>query len=116
MYSHFDATTWVTPYGLVFLAAIALAWLLTRRNAKAVSIDPSHIDLLMPIAVSAGVVGGTAIALLLSAGDGIRVHLFAVVGIGAAALLAGAERVKKRRNSSQLIVPKYLFLDGFIIK
>lgn len=86
MYSHFDATTWVTPYGLVFLAAIALAWLLTRRNAKSVSIDPSHIDLLMPIAVSAGVVGGTVIALLLSADEGIRVHLFAVVGVGAAAL------------------------------
>lgn len=86
MYSHFDATTWVTPYGLIFLAAITLAWWLTRRNARSVAIDPSHIDLLMPIAVSAGVVGGTVIALLLSADEGIRVKLFAVVGVGAAAL------------------------------
>ena len=86
MYSHFDATTWVTPYGLVFLAAITLAWWLARRNARAVAIAPSHVDLLMPIAIIAGVVGGTAIALLLSADEGIRVSLFAVVGFGAAAL------------------------------
>ncbi len=86
MYSHFDATTWVTPYGLIFVAAITLAWWLARRNASAVAIDPSHIDLLVPIAISAGVVGGTTIALLLSAEEGIRVKLFAVVGVGAAAL------------------------------
>ena len=86
MHSHFDATTWVTPYGLIFLAAITLAWWLARRNARSVDIDPSHIDLLMPIAICAGVVGGTALALLLSAEEGIRVKLFAVVGVGAAAL------------------------------
>lgn len=86
MYAYFDATSWVTPYGLIFLAAIGIAWFFARRNAKSVSIDPSHIDLLIPLAVSAGVVGGTLIALLLSGDDGIRVRLFAVVGIGAAAL------------------------------
>lgn len=86
MYSHFDATTWVTPYGLIFLAAITLAWWLARRNARAVAIDPSHLDLLMPIAVSAGVVGGTLMALFVSGDEGIRVKLFAVVGVGAAAL------------------------------
>ena len=88
MYAYFDATSWVTPYGLIFLAAIALAWLFARRNAKSVSIDPSHIDLLIPLTISAGVVGGTLIALLLSGDEGIRVRLFAVVGIGAAALFA----------------------------
>ena len=86
MYSHFDATSWVTPYGLVFLVAIALAWLLARRNAKSVSIDPSHIDLLVPLALSAGVVGGTLIALLVSGDEGLRVRLFAILGIGAVAL------------------------------
>lgn len=86
MYSHFDATTWVAPYGLIFLAAITLAWWLARRNARSVDIDSSHIDLLMPIAISAGVAGGTVIALLLSVDDGVRVKLFAVVGFGAAAL------------------------------
>jgi len=86
MYSHFDATSWVTPFGLIFIGAIFTSWFLARRNARSIALDPSHIDLLMPIAISAGVVGGTAIALLLSAVDGIRVQLFAVVGVGAAAL------------------------------
>ena len=106
MYSHFDATSWVTPYGLVFLAAITLAWWLTRRNAKSVSIDPSHIDLLMPLAVSAGVVGGTVIALMLSSDDGIRVHLFAVVGVGAAALFVYSRFTK---------LPSLRLLDVFAL-
>ena len=78
----------MTPYGLIFLAAIGTAWFFARRNAKSVSIDPSHIDLLIPLTISAGIVGGTLIALLLSGDEGIRVKLFAVVGIGAAALFA----------------------------
>ena len=86
MYSQFDVTSWVTPFGLIFIAAICIAWFFARRNAATVGIDPSHIDLLMPIAVGAGVVGGTAIALLLSVDEGVRVRLFAVVGFGAAAL------------------------------
>jgi len=106
VYSHFEATTWVTPYGLIFLAAITLAWWLARRNARAVAIDPSHIDLLMPIAVSAGVVGGTLIALLMSGDEGIRVKLFAVVGIGAAALVTYSHFAK---------LPSRRLLDVFAV-
>ena len=106
MYSHFDATSWVTPYGLIFLAAITVAWLFARRNAKSVGLDPSHIDLLMPIAISAGVVGGTVIALFVSMDDGIRVRLFAILGIGAAALFVYGRMAK---------LPFWRLLDVFAL-
>lgn len=86
MYSHFDATSWVTPFGLIFVAAITVAWFFARRNATAVSLDPSHIDLLIPVTIIVGVTGGTVIALFVSVDDGIRVRLFAILGIGALAL------------------------------
>lgn len=86
MYPYFDATTWITPYGLFFLAGVTLAWFLGRRNAASAGVEPSHVDLLMPIALSAGVLGGGALALLGSSDDGMRVQLFAVVGIGALSL------------------------------
>lgn len=95
MYSHFDSISWVTPFGLIFIAAISTAWFFARRNATAVSIDPSHIDLLLPVSIIVGVVGGTVIAILmpmdhLIAGEamnhGVRVRLFAILGTGAVAV------------------------------
>ena len=86
MYPHFDSTTWVTPFGLVFLAAIFTAWFFARRNARAISLDPSHVDLLIPITIIAGVAGGTVVAMLLSVDEGIRVRLFSVIGAGTIAL------------------------------
>ncbi|MDH5455786.1 MAG: prolipoprotein diacylglyceryl transferase [Gammaproteobacteria bacterium] len=87
MYPHFDSTTWVTPFGLIFLAAIFTAWFFARRNARAISLDPSHVDLLIPITIIAGVAGATVVAMLLSVDEGIRVRLFSVIGAGTIALL-----------------------------
>ena len=86
MYSQFDVTSWVTPFGLIFIAAICIAWFFARRNAATVGIDPSHIDLLLPISVAAGVAGGTVLAMVMSMDDGIRVRLFSVIGAGAIAV------------------------------
>lgn len=86
MYSHFDATSWVTPFGLVFLAAITVAWYFARRNAISISLDPSHIDLLIPVAIIAGITGGTVIAFVTSMDHGIRVRLFPIIGTGAVAV------------------------------
>lgn len=86
MYSHFDFTSWVTPFGLMFITAIFIAWFFARRSAVAVGVDPSHIDLLIPITIIVGVVGGTAVAILTSVDDGIRVRLFAILGFGALAV------------------------------
>jgi len=95
MYSQFDFGIWVTPYGLTFLAAIVVAWFFARRNATSVNIDGSHIDLLMPITIIAGVAGGMALSLLMPldtmvAGEmmqtGVRVRLFGLLATGAIAL------------------------------
>ena len=95
MYSYFDSTAWVTPFGLIFITAIAAAWAYARHNAVAASIDGSHIDLLMPIAVIVGVAGGTVVAIFMPmdhmvAGElmnhGIRIRLFGMLATGAVAV------------------------------
>ena len=95
MYSHFSPDSWVTPFGLIFIAAIVVAWILARRNAVSTGIDGSHIDLLMPITIVTGLMGGTLVALAMPmdhmvAGEamnyGIRVRLFGMLGTGAIAL------------------------------
>jgi len=95
MYSYFDSSTWVTPFGLLFLAAIFVSWWLTRRNAVRASIDGSHIDLLIPITIIVGVAGGTVVAMFMRmdhmvAGEmmnhGIRVRLFGILAAGAVAI------------------------------
>jgi len=103
MYSHFDSTAWVTPFGLIFIAAIFTAWFFARRNATAVRIDPSHVDLLVPITIIVGIIGGTIIAIFMPmdhmvAGEamnhGIRVRLFGMLGTGAIALFIYSRIVK----------------------
>lgn len=95
MYSHFDSSTWVTPFGLIFIVALVTAWAYTRRNANLSGIDASHIDLLMPIAVIVGIAGGTVVAMFMPmdhnvAGEmmnyGIRLRLFGMLATGAAAV------------------------------
>lgn len=95
MYSHFSSTDWVTPFGLVFILAIFITWFFARRNAAMISIDPSHIDLMLPISIITGIAGGTVIAMFMPtdhmvAGEamnhGLRVRLFSILGAGAAGL------------------------------
>ena len=92
MYSYFDNTSWVTPFGLMFVAAIAVAWYFARRNASVAGIDPSHVDLVVPITIVAGIVGGSIIAMLVPldhrvAGDamdhGLRLRMISMLGTGA---------------------------------
>lgn len=92
MYSHFSATDWVTPFGLMFIGAIFTAWVFARRNAATTSVDPSHVDLIMPITIIVGVAGGVLLAWLMPldhqlAGEamnhGLRLRLFGMLGSGA---------------------------------
>jgi phosphatidylglycerol:prolipoprotein diacylglycerol transferase len=103
MYSHFASNEWVTPFGLIFIAAIFIAWFFARRNASSSHIDPSHIDLLMPVAIIVGVAGGTLIAILMPADQvvagaamnhGIRLRLFSLLGSGAVALFIYSRMTK----------------------
>lgn len=92
MYSHFSSTDWVTPFGLMFVGAIFTAWLFARRNAPTNGIDPSHVDLILPITIVVGVTGGVALAWFMPtdfrlAGEamnhGLRLRLFGMLGTGA---------------------------------
>ena len=95
MYSYFDSTAIVTPFGLIFVAAIVAAWLFARRNASTTYVAPSHVDLLVPLTIITGLVGGTIVAMFMPmdhmvAGEamnhGIRIRLFGMLGTGAIAV------------------------------
>ena len=95
MYSHFSSTDWVTPFGMIFIAAIFLAWFFARRNAASTNIDPSHVDLIVPITIIIGIAGGTLVAMFMPmdhmvAGEamnhGVRIRLFGILGTGAIAI------------------------------
>ena len=103
MYSHFDSNTWVTPFGLIFLFAIFVAWLLARRNAVSMRTDPSHIDLLIPVTIIVGIAGGTLLSLIMPmdqmiAGEmmqtGVRMRLFGMLATGAVAVFIYSRIVK----------------------
>ncbi len=95
MYSYFDSMAIVTPFGLIFVAAILAAWLFARRNASTTYVDPSHVDLLVPLTIITGLIGGTIVAMFMPmdhmvAGEamnhGIRIRLFGMLGTGAIAV------------------------------
>lgn len=95
MYSHFDSSTWITPFGLIFLSAILAAWWFARRNARSLDIDGSHIDLLLPVSVIVGIAGGALLSRLMPmdqmiAGDMMqsetRIRLFAMLATSAVAV------------------------------
>lgn len=45
---------WITPYGTMLVLACIAAWWLARRRAAATGLDPSHVDLALPVAFIAG--------------------------------------------------------------
>ncbi len=95
MYSYFDNEHWVTPFGLIFVAAILIAWAYARWNAQRAALDPSHIDLLVPVTLIVGIAGGQVIAMFMPmdhmmAGEamnhGVRIRLFPMLASGAVAV------------------------------
>ncbi|MBT8144826.1 MAG: prolipoprotein diacylglyceryl transferase [Gammaproteobacteria bacterium] len=60
----FLSDDWITPFGIIFIAGIAVLWFCSRRIATVLGIDASHLDLLVPLAVFTGVVGGVGLTFL----------------------------------------------------
>ncbi|NIV17445.1 MAG: hypothetical protein GWN47_03335 [Woeseiaceae bacterium] len=54
MQSHLGSLDWITSYGLMLMLALVTCWWLARRNAKKNGIEPSHIDLVLPLALLTG--------------------------------------------------------------
>ena len=55
---------WITSFGVIFVAAAILMWWWSRKIAVSLDVDSSHMDLLVPLALFAGVVGGALLTFL----------------------------------------------------
>ncbi len=76
----FLSDNWVTPFGMIFVAGATLMWWWSRRLAASLDIDTSHIDLLVPLALFAGIIGGGLLTFLSPtdknlAGDALQTYL-----------------------------------------
>ena len=92
MHYHEGTENLVTTFGVLFVAALLVYWWLARRNATSIGIDGSHIDLLLPLAIIGGIVGGTILSMLMPddrqiAGEALqvdtRIRFFGLVVSGA---------------------------------
>ena len=63
---------WLTAYGLFLIIALASCWWLARRAAARAGVDPSHIDLALPLVF---IVGAACVALAV----GPRIRLYPLV-------------------------------------
>ena len=97
MHYHDGTENLITTFGVLFVVALLAYWWLARRNAVKVGIDPSHTDLLLPIAIVGGIIGGTLLSMLMPddrqlAGEMLqldtRIRLFGLVVSGAVVVLA----------------------------
>ncbi len=96
MISRFGDQTWITPYGLMLVAALVACWLYARRRAIAVGLDTSHIDLAVPLLFIVATLGAKFLTLV-SPDDGnivgelyqthFRFRLFGLLFIGFPVLL-----------------------------
>ena len=92
MHYHDGAENLVTTFGMLFVLSLGVWWWMSRRNAVKIGVDPSHIDLLMPLAIIGGLVGATLLSMLMPddrqiAGEVLqvdsRIRLFGLVLSGA---------------------------------
>jgi prolipoprotein diacylglyceryltransferase len=60
----FLSDNWITPFGVIFVAAGVVMWWWSRKIAVSLDVDSSHMDLLVPLALFAGIVGGTMLTFL----------------------------------------------------
>lgn len=95
MDAFFFGDSWITPFGIIFVLSGVIMWWGTRRNAVHVDIDTSHIDLLVPLAIFTGVIGGALLTVFTPndrylAGEALqtwlRIRLFGMATAGAVAV------------------------------
>ena len=81
MYPYLGNQDWLTSYGLFLIIALTTCWWLARRAAASKGLDPSHIDLALPLAF---IIGAACIALF----AGPRIRLYPLIFGCTAALFA----------------------------
>lgn len=90
---------WLTSYGLLLIIALAMCWWLARRSAARLDIDPSHIDLLLPLAF---IVGSACVAVF----TGPRIRLYPLL-FGCTAAVFAYSRIAR--------LPFAALLDSFAL-
>jgi phosphatidylglycerol:prolipoprotein diacylglycerol transferase len=80
MYPGFPGLDWITPYGVMLVMACVSAWWLARRRAAATGIDPSHMDLALPLAFVAGAFFAGAMGWFLSSEQRVAGHAYVAEG------------------------------------
>ena len=121
MYPGFPALDWITPYGMMLVMACTAAWWLARRRAMTTGLDPTHIDLALPLAFVAGAFFAGAMGWFLSseqqvAGDAYlaegRLRLYAVVVVVLPVLFAYCRiaGLSFRRFADVVAVPALAFM------
>jgi phosphatidylglycerol:prolipoprotein diacylglycerol transferase len=123
MHYHQGTEDLVTAFGVLFVAALLVFWWLARRNAVKTGIDPSHIDLLLPLAIVGGIIGGALLSLLMPedrqvAGEMLevdsRIRLFGLVTSGAIVVLIYS-RVTQQSFRTLLDVLAMPTLAGLVV-
>ena len=108
MHYHEGTEHLVTTFGVLFVLALLTYWWLARRNAAKIGIDPSHIDLLLPLSIIGGIIGGTILSMLMPedrqvAGEVLqvdtRIRLFGLVVSGAIVVFAYSRVAKQSFRS-----------------
>jgi phosphatidylglycerol---prolipoprotein diacylglyceryl transferase len=79
----------VSTYGACIVAALIVSWLWARFRARTVAIDPSRIDLLMPVLLGAGLLGAWSFGRLTDALTDEAAHGAVLVGSLLVATAAG---------------------------
>ena len=123
MHYHQGTENLVTAFGMFFVAALLVFWWLARRTAVRSGIEPSHIDLLLPLAIIGGIIGGALLSLLMPedrqiAGEMLRVdsriRLFGLVISGALVVFIYS-RVAKQKYRTLLDVLAMPTLAALIV-
>lgn len=121
MFPAFPGVHSITSYGVILVLACGVAWWLARRRAAAIGIDPSHVDLALPLAficgaLMAGVIGWLWPGEYQLAGDAYladgRRRLYAVALAGLPVLYAYARiaRVSLRQLADAVALPALAFM------
>jgi len=100
MYQNPGSLAWITSYGLILAIAVAICWWLARRNAVRAGADPSHVDLVVPLAFTGGL-----LASLLAGNSHVRLIPLLAVGVTVVFLYARLTRQSFARLVDLLAVP-----------
>lgn len=64
MHPAFGTLSWITPYGLMLVVALASCWVYARRRARVFGMDVSHVDLAVPLVFAISLLGAEVISLV----------------------------------------------------